>query len=64
MTTRKSFKRLVHPRMDKTGESYTAARAALPAAVPVQRLYEAFVDQSLGERRRDRARALKDVLER
>ena len=32
MTTRKSFKRLVRSRMEKTGESYTAARAALLAA--------------------------------
>jgi hypothetical protein len=32
MTTQKSFKRLVHSRMDKTGDRYTAARAALPAA--------------------------------
>ena len=29
MTTHKSFKRLVRSRMDKTGESYTAARAVL-----------------------------------
>ncbi len=32
MTTQKSFKRLVRARMDKTGESYTAARASLLAA--------------------------------
>jgi hypothetical protein len=32
MTTQKSFKRLVRMRMDKTHESYTAARAALLAA--------------------------------
>jgi uncharacterized protein YndB with AHSA1/START domain len=32
MTRQKSFKRLVRTRMDKTGESYTAARAALLAA--------------------------------
>jgi hypothetical protein len=32
MTTQKSFKRLVRTRMEKTGESYTAARAALLAA--------------------------------
>ncbi len=32
MTVQKSFKRLVRRRMDKTGESYTAARAALLAA--------------------------------
>ena len=38
MTTQKSFKRLVRARMDKTGESYTAARSKLltaeePAAI-------------------------------
>ena len=32
MTTQKSFKRLVRTRMEKTGESYTAARASLLAA--------------------------------
>ena len=32
MTRQKSFKRLVQARMGKTGESYTAARAALLAA--------------------------------
>ncbi|HEX6756001.1 MAG TPA: hypothetical protein VF109_08650 [Mycobacteriales bacterium] len=34
MTRHKSFKRLVRSRMDKTGESYTAARAILLGAVP------------------------------
>ena len=34
MTRHKSFKRLVRSRMEKTGESYTAARAALLAAQP------------------------------
>ena len=33
MTTQKSFKRLVRMRMDKTGESYTAARASLLTVV-------------------------------
>ena len=33
MTKERSFKRLVRARMDKTGESYTAARAVLLAAV-------------------------------
>jgi hypothetical protein len=33
VTSQKSFKRLVRRRMDKTGESYTAARAVLLAAV-------------------------------
>src|SRR3990170_1571670 len=32
VTRQKSFKRLVRRRMDKTGESYTAARAVLLAA--------------------------------
>ena len=32
MTAQRSFKRLVRARMDKTGESYTAARAMLLAA--------------------------------
>jgi hypothetical protein len=32
MTRQRSFKRLVRARMDKTGESYTSARAALLAA--------------------------------
>ena len=32
MTTQRSFKRLVRSRMEKTGESYTAARAQLLAA--------------------------------
>ena len=31
MTTQQSFKRRVRARMDKTGESYTAARAQLAA---------------------------------
>ena len=31
MTRQKSFKRLVRTRMEKTGESYTAARAVLLA---------------------------------
>ena len=34
MTEHKSFKRLVRARMDKTGESYTAARAMLLRAEP------------------------------
>src|SRR5688500_11174532 len=32
MTTQRSFKRLVRTRMEKTGESYTSARAQLLAA--------------------------------
>ena len=34
MTTQRSFKRLVRTRMQKTGESYTAARAMLLSAAP------------------------------
>ena len=37
MTTQKSFKRLVRMRMDKTHESYTAARAALLAGRHAER---------------------------
>ena len=33
MTEHKSFKRLVRARMEKTGESYTSARARLPTWV-------------------------------
>jgi hypothetical protein len=36
MTTQKSFKRLVRTRMEKTGESYTAARSMLLAATEPQ----------------------------
>ena len=36
MTKQSSFKRLVRARMDKTGESYTAARAALLSAEEAQ----------------------------
>ncbi len=34
MTRQKSFKRLVRTRMDKTGESYTAARALMWERTP------------------------------
>jgi hypothetical protein len=40
MTTQKSFKRLVRTRMEKTGESYTAARAMLLDATEPQRAEE------------------------
>ena len=36
MTTKRSFKRLVRTRMQKTGESYTSARTALLAAEATQ----------------------------
>jgi hypothetical protein len=45
MTRQKSFKRLVRARMEKTGESYTAARATLLAAAEPK-----FVDASARER--------------
>src|SRR5690242_6294971 len=37
MTEHKSFKRLVRARMEKTGESYTAARANLLRAAETER---------------------------
>jgi hypothetical protein len=40
MTTQKSFKRLVRARMEKTGESYTAARARLLTAEEPEALDE------------------------
>jgi uncharacterized protein YndB with AHSA1/START domain len=36
MTRQRSFKRIVRARMEKTGESYTAARAALLTAEPAE----------------------------
>jgi hypothetical protein len=53
MTEHKSFKRLVRARMEKTGESYTAARAMLlradePAAAPALKL--ATSDERIRER--------------
>src|SRR6266508_988043 len=53
MTRDKSFKRLVRARMDKTGESYTAARAALLAAAePSTRTEEPVLTTSDAEIRR------------
>lgn len=43
MTQERSFKRLVRARMDKTGESYTAARAMLLAAEPEPAFDEAVL---------------------
>jgi uncharacterized protein YndB with AHSA1/START domain len=55
MTASKSFKRLVRTRMEKTGESYTAARAALldatepaRAAVPTLTMSDAAVTRRTG----------------
>src|SRR3954463_1223990 len=51
MTAHKSFKRLVRSRMEKTGESYTAARAKLLAAdEPQQRVSLSTDDETIRER--------------
>ena len=54
MTTHRSFKRLVRARMEKTGESYTAARAMLLAADGAGRLVARDVGR--GDPRADRPR--------
>jgi Domain of unknown function (DUF4287) len=50
MTARKSFKRLVRQRMEKTGESYTAARAQLLSAEerPVLTMSEEAIQRRTG----------------
>jgi len=50
MTAQKSFKRLVRSRMEKTGESYTAARARLLAGDAPQRISLATSDEMIRER--------------
>ena len=55
MTVQKSFKRLVRVRMEKTGESYTAARAMLlrgaePARAPADAATLATSDEAIRER--------------
>jgi hypothetical protein len=53
MTRQRSFKRLVRRRMEKTGESYTAARASLLAADdpgPAERPPPATPDESIRRR--------------
>jgi hypothetical protein len=50
MTAHKSFKRLVRSRMEKTGESYTAARARLLAGDEPQRISLATDDATIRER--------------
>jgi hypothetical protein len=50
MTAHKSFKRLVRTRMEKTGESYTAARARLLAGDEPQRVSLATSDETIRER--------------
>ena len=50
MTTHRSFKRLVRARMEKTGESYTAARAMLLAAEEPDGSWLATSDEAIRER--------------
>jgi hypothetical protein len=50
MTTQRSFKRLVRARMEKTGESYTTARARLLAGDEPQRISLATSDETIRER--------------
>jgi hypothetical protein len=50
MTAHKSFKRLVRSRMEKTGESYTAARARLLAGDEPQRISLSTSDETIRER--------------
>jgi hypothetical protein len=50
MTAHKSFKRLVRTRMEKTGESYTAARARLLAGDEPQRISLSTSDETIRER--------------
>ena len=50
MTAQKSFKRLVRTRMEKTGESYTAARLRLLAGDEPQRISLATSDEVIRER--------------
>jgi hypothetical protein len=50
MTVQKSFKRLVRTRMEKTGESYTAARLRLLAGGEPQRISLATSDEVIRER--------------
>ena len=50
MTRQKSFKRLVRTRMEKTGESYTAARAMLLAADEPDGAWLATSDERIRER--------------
>ena len=50
MTTQRSFKRLVRSRMEKTGESYTAARAQLLNGAEPQRISLATSDETIRER--------------
>ncbi len=50
MTRQKSFKRLVRARMEKTGESYTAARAMLLTASESAEPWLATSDEAIRER--------------
>jgi hypothetical protein len=50
MTRQRSFKRLVRARMEKTGESYTAARAQLLTAPEAEEVPLATTDEKIRER--------------
>jgi len=50
MPTHRSFKRLVRSRMEKSGESYTAARAQLLNGAEPQRISLATSDETIRER--------------
>ena len=50
MTRHRSFKRLVRARMEKTGESYTAARATLLAAAEPEAPAFPTSDEAIRER--------------
>ena len=56
MTREKSFKRLVRMRIEKTGESYTSARATLLAADDVEAAEAPALTMSDAAIRRRRAR--------
>ena len=56
MTKQKTFKRRVRERMEKTGESYTSARAALIGEQPPG-VYPETQRAALGARRRRASRS-------
>ena len=57
MTTQQSFKRRIRSRMEKTGESYTAARAQLLTGDEPQRISLATSDATIRERTAARNRS-------
>jgi len=63
MTKHRSFKRLVRARMDKTGESYTAARASLLAAAEPKRRDQPVLATSDEEIRRRTGRGWEEWFE-